>query len=153
MKKMKSMFPLIALMTLLSGCATVAYQYVADLPGEMLSVHKTVARYEGTVKKPCLHMTSLCPDRCDHGGTYAHFSVVEYLDYEKPGEDGDAKQTEFYVRLCNTRDEPDLRVAPALRKTLEELEEGQLVKLDWAHVYMKTDTASWPERIVTKLEE
>lgn len=152
---MKRVLPLLAITALLSGCATVSYQNVAALPGETLSVHRTLARYEGTVDQPCRFMTSECPNRCDHGGRYAVFAIVEYTDYEKPGKYGDAKQERFLVRVAHKDGLPDAETPEALRKVIEGLRPGQVVGLDWAHVYV-TDPASgskWPERVVTRLAE
>ena len=44
---MKTIVPLLAIAALLSGCASVSYQHVAPLPGETLSTHQTLARFEG----------------------------------------------------------------------------------------------------------
>lgn len=152
---MKKILPLLAITALFSGCATVSYQNVAALPGETLSVHRTLARYEGTVDQPCRFLTSACPDRCDHGGKYATFAIVEYTGYEKPGQYGDPRQERFSVRVAHKDGTPDAAVPEALRKVIGELQKGQVVGLDWAHVYV-TDPDSgskWPERIVTRLAE
>ena len=49
---------------------------------ELLSVHKTVATFDGVKEQKCLHKTSLCPDQCDHGGTTATFSIKKVSKYE-----------------------------------------------------------------------
>lgn len=152
---MKRFLPLLTIAALLSGCASVSYQNVATLPGETLSVHRTLARYEGTVDQPCCFMTSECPNRCDHGGKYAAFAIVEYTGYEKPGKYGDAKQERFLVRVAHKDGAPDAETPEALRKVIESLKQGQVVGLDWTHIYV-TDPASgskWPERVVTRLAE
>ena len=43
---------------------------------ELLSLHKTVAKFEGLKEHKCLFKTSLCPDRCGHGGTIAIFKII-----------------------------------------------------------------------------
>lgn len=152
---MKTILPLLAITALLSGCASVSYQNVAPLPGETLSTHQTLARFEGLQDVPCRHLTSECPDRCDHGGKYARFAIVEYTGYDKPGKYGDPKQTAFAVRVAHKDGSPDTATPEALRRVIAELSEGQVVGLEWAHVYV-TDPATgskWPERIVTKLAE
>ena len=151
---MKKFIPLLAITALLSGCATVSYQNLSTLPGETLSVHRTLARYEGVVDQPCRFLTSLCPDRCDHGGRYAKFAIVEYTDYQKPGEYGDPKQETFLVRVAHKDGSPDETTPAPLRKVIGELREGQIVGLDWTHVYVTSPSGSkWPERIVTRLAE
>ncbi len=151
---MKKILPLLAITAILSGCATVSYQNLAALPGETLSVHRTLARYEGMVDQPCRHLTSECPNRCDHGGRYAKFAVVEYTGYEKPGQYGDPKQESFLVRVAHKDGTPDEATPEALRKVIGELSQGQVVGLDWAHVYVTSPEGSkWPERIVTRLAE
>lgn len=151
---MKKILPLLAITAILSGCATVSYQNLAALPGETLSVHRTLARYEGMVDLPCRHLTSECPNRCDHGGRYARFAVVEYTGYEKPRQYGDPKQESFLVRVAHKDGTPDEATPEALRKVIGELSQGQVVGLDWAHVYVTSPEGSkWPERIVTRLAE
>lgn len=147
------MIPLLAIGALLSGCATVSYENVAPLPGETLSLHRTVARYEGTVEVPCRFRTALCPERCDHGGAYARFAIVEYTGYEKPGEYGDGRQEAFLVRVAHKDGSPDAATPEALRLAIAALEPGQVVGLDWAHVYVSAGGVSAPERIVTRLAE
>ena len=150
---MKRMLPLLAIGALLSGCATVSYENVAPLPGETLSLHRTVARYEGTVEVPCRFRTALCPERCDHGGAYARFAIVQYTGYEKPGEYGDGRQEAFLVRVAHKDGSPDAATPEALRLAIAALEPGQVVGLDWAHVYVSAGGVSAPERIVTRLAE
>ena len=152
---MKRIVPLLAITALLSGCASVAYQNAAPLPGETLSTHQTLARFEGVEDVPCRHMTSLCPDRCDHGGKYAKFTIVEYTAYDLAGKYGDPKQTSFLVRVAHKDGSPDTATPEPLRRVIAELSVGQVVGLDWAHVYVTDpETGSkWPERIVTKLAE
>lgn len=152
---MKTIVPLLAIAALLSGCASVSYQHVAPLPGETLSTHQTLARFEGVVDVPCRHMTSLCPDKCDHGGKYAKFAIVEYTNYAQPGKYGDPKQPSFLVRVAHKDGTPDLETPEPLRKVIGALGVGQVVGLDWAHVYVTDpETGSkWPERIVTRLAE
>lgn len=152
---MKRIVPLLAITALLSGCASVAYQNAAPLPGETLSTHQTLARFEGVEDVPCRHMTSLCPDRCDHGGKYAKFTIVEYTAYDLAGKYGDPKQTSFLVRVAHKDGSPDTATPEPLRRVIAELSAGQVVGLDWAHVYVTDpETGSkWPERIVTKLAE
>ena len=100
-------------------------------------------------------MPSLCPDRCDHGGTYAKFTIVEYTAYDLAGKYGDPKQTSFLVRVAHKDGSPDTATPEPLRRVIAELSAGQVVGLDWAHVYVADpETGSkWPERIVTKLAE
>ena len=42
---------------------------------ELLSVHKTVATFDGLTEQQCLFRTALCPNECGHGGTTATFSI------------------------------------------------------------------------------
>ena len=42
---------------------------------ELLSVHKTVATFDGLAEKQCLFRTALCPNECGHGCTVATFSI------------------------------------------------------------------------------
>lgn len=42
---------------------------------ELLSRHVTRGTYDGPVNIPCRFRTSLCPDRCGHGGQAVKFTV------------------------------------------------------------------------------
>ena len=46
---------------------------------ELLSAHKTVAKFDGLTEQKCFHRTALCPDQCDHGGTIATFSIQKVV--------------------------------------------------------------------------
>lgn len=151
---MKKSLPLLAISALLAGCTTVSYQQPLDtIPGETLAVHQTLARYEGVTMEPCRHMTADCPKDCDHGGLYAHFTIVEYTGYKHLSEYGDPKQTEFAVRFALKNGRPDTEVAVPLRKMLHELDEGQVVTLEWHHVLVNDATGSYPKRIIVNLAE
>lgn len=139
---------------LLSGCASVVYERVGEPAGEVLSVHRTVARFEGFEEVPCQHLTSQCPNACTHGGKYARFAIVEYTGYEKPGQLGDEKQPVFACRVALRDGSPDPQMPVALRAALEGLKPGQVVGLDWKHLYVTSPEGSkWPERVVTRLAE
>ena len=47
---------------------------------ELLSAHKTVAKFDGLTEQKCFHRTALCPDQCDHGGTIATFSIQKVVE-------------------------------------------------------------------------
>lgn len=150
---MKKALPLLAISALLSGCATVTYTHVAALPGETLAEHQTLARYEGVTMEPCRHMTADCPTACEHGGLYAHFSIVEYTGYKQLSEYGDPKQDTFIVRYALKDGTPDPELAPPLQKVISELDEGQVVQLNWTHVYVRDAGGARPERIIVRLAE
>ncbi|MEG1552848.1 MAG: hypothetical protein RR982_01385 [Kiritimatiellia bacterium] len=141
---------------LLCGCATSTLEYEADkaaIRGEVLSTHKTDAIYRGTQDQPCRHLTSLCPNRCDHGGKLAKFDIVRYSKYERPGQYGDPRQKQFLLRVAHKDGTPDESLPLALRETLSKLTVGQRVELSWKHVYVTDANGSkFPERIITELE-
>ena len=49
---------------------------------ELLSVHKTVATFDGLTEQQCLFRTALCPNECGHGGTTATFSIKKVCSYK-----------------------------------------------------------------------
>ena len=150
MKKVLLGFSFVAL---LAGCVSVSSQQVVLPDGEVLSTHETKARFEGLKEVPCQHLTADCPDACEHGGVYALFSIVEYVDYKALSEYGDPKQDEFAVRVKLRNGKPAPETAPAVRLVIQHLDVGQTVNLDWAHIYCTTETANYPERIITRLAE
>ncbi len=152
----KRIVPLVAVLVLAcTGCiSSASYQLTSDPPGKLLSVHKTLARFDGFKVQPCHHMTADCPNQCEHGGIYAAFTIEEYLSYQKPDAYGDEEQKQFYVRMSSLKDVPDATLVPALRKVILQLEPGDEVALDWVHVYVSyPDGLQTPERIVTWLAQ
>jgi hypothetical protein len=112
-----------------------------------------LARFDGITDVPCRHMTADCPNACEHGGQYATFSIVEYTNYTQLSEYGDDKQETFAVRIALKDGTPAPEVSPALQRVIKELTPGQVVGLDWIHLYCTTDQGRYPERIITRLAE
>ncbi len=136
------------------GCATHTFESAQMPAGELLSVHCTKSRYVGTEIIPCRFMTAECPARCEHGGTYAKFMVLEYTNHQNPTGRGDGKQSIFYARVEHKDGSPDLGLPEPLRKVVLQLTPGQEVTLDWVHVYCQDEAGSrWPARPVTRLSE
>ena len=114
---------------------------------DILSTHSTHAVYEGVRHLPCLHKTSLCPDKCGHAKDVAIFRIVDYIAYSKTNpHHGDPQTTQFMMPLIegNEVDATVLAFAKALKA-------GDTVRLDWNHEYVKEDGASYPRRRVTLL--
>ena len=116
---------------------------------DLLAVHKTVAQFKGVETQQCFHMTALCPDECGHGGITAVFNIHKYLHYEKPGEYGDEKCEDHYVRVDDPVEETGL--TPETKLVFDELRPGDFVLLSWNHDYVHYDSCSVPERPITKL--
>mmetsp|Transcript_10651 Transcript_10651/g.18261 ORF Transcript_10651/g.18261 Transcript_10651/m.18261 type:complete len:125 (+) Transcript_10651:63-437(+) len=113
---------------------------------QLLSLHETKAVFDGYGEQKCRFRTSLCPDRCGHGGKYAHFVIEEYVKYEKPGEHGDPQGKDFHVMIKD--------VPPNIVGNIEGLKQGDKVTLNWNHDYCTTTGGSkFPERPITKLEK
>ena len=119
---------------------------------DVLSVHETLATYQGTRHIPCRFMTSLCPDRCGHATDVAVFKIDEYQKYEKPGQYGDPEAKEF---LWNLKPDSDAnRIHPEYLEIVKGLQPGQKVKLNWTHFYVTNREGSkYPERSVTFFEK
>ena len=118
---------------------------------DLLSKHETIATYDGPKERPCFFRTSLCPDRCNHGGTIEIFTIVKYLNYEKPGKYGDAESAKYHVRVKDPVESTG--VTPQVKEVFDGLHEGDYVLLSWNHDYVHTDGCSYPERPITKLEK
>lgn len=119
---------------------------------EALSTHQTDAVFKGKVEQPCRFLTAECPDKCNHGGTAAQFTITSYISYDKPGEYGDAKAKEFSIMLKS----PDMD--QAMIDQINALKPGTPLKLSWEHRYItKTsanDTSSkFPRRVITLLQK
>jgi len=113
-----------------------------------LSTHQTDAVFEGVRHLPCLHKTSLCPDKCGHAKDVAVFRITAYRDYVKNNpHHGDPQAQEFLMPL-KAGDEVSAE-AVALAGSLKV---GDAVKLDWVHEYVRSAGAAYPRRRVTRLE-
>jgi hypothetical protein len=153
MKKMLLMFVGLLGAMVLGGCVTVAYHQTKLPTGQVLSTHKTVARYIGLTEVPCRHMTAQCPNECEHGGVYAQFVIEQYKDYIASSEYAEERQETFAVRLWLRNGEAAPEGSIALRQVVGELKAGQQVQLDWVQFYHITETCNYPENIVIRLAE
>jgi hypothetical protein len=132
------------------GCSSM--NYVREkVPGDVLSIHKTEATFEGTKKQPCHFMTALCPDRCNHGGTIAVFKIDKNVDYKRIGQYGDEQQTTFMVPIADGQGNPTTEATEGLVDVIKTLEPGTKVELDWTHTYVDDGFVVEPRRLVTRL--
>ncbi len=118
---------------------------------ELLSSHKTVARFDGLQKTRCRGLTSLCPDRCGHSGSLAVFTILRYRAYEKTGEYGDPEQKQFHVLVEDNMG--DEKIPAAIRDAIKALKPGDIVELDWNHDYVTNNNGSYPERPIVRIEK
>ena len=114
---------------------------------EVLATFKTIARFDGYKDIPCRHLTSLCPDRCGHATRVAVFTVASYLDYHKGGQYGDDKQQTVYVDVAK----PVYGQSPQVAETIAKLKPGDIVRLDWQHLYMHDGGSMYPVRPVNNI--
>jgi hypothetical protein len=118
---------------------------------ELLAKNQTIAEFQGVAYQQCRGLTSLCPDKCGGSGDFASFRIVKYVAYEKPGEYGDTKQTEYAFQVIDNM--KNLKVPKAISDTVAALKKGDYVILDWNHDYVTKDGSSSPERPIVKLEK
>lgn len=127
---------------------TASAQTGAPPQVDVLSTHRTDAVYEGVRHLPCMHRTSLCPDKCGHAKDVAVFRIMAYRSYEKNNpHHGDPQAKEFLMPL-----KADDEVSAEQLEMAKGLKPGDAVRLDWVHEYVKTASASYPRRRVTRLE-
>jgi hypothetical protein len=121
---------------------------------EVLSVHDTLTEYVGVVHVPCRHLTSLCPNRCNHAFDCAEFKILSYDHYEKSGKYGDDEQTAFHARLDSNEASRTDYQDPKFTSMIRKLVPGQKVKLSWEHIYVRDSTtgSKWPERPIRSIE-
>lgn len=128
----------------------VCMEATAAQAAEVLAEHQTISVFMGFQERPCMGRTALCPDRCGHAKKVAVFKVLNYVSYDKPGEYGDEKQTEFYVDMNETK--PQLFQDKAILTEINKLTPGQVVVLNWEHLYVTDQGSKYPTRPVTLLE-
>lgn len=134
------------ILALLAALVAILPAQAGQGSAEVLSSHRTKAVYEGTRHLPCYFKTSLCPDRCGHAQAVAVFRITEYLAYEKPGQYGDAKATEFLLPLKQGEE-----VSADILSAAKGLNKGDAVRLEWLHEYVSKDGSKYPRRRVTLL--
>jgi hypothetical protein len=117
---------------------------------EVLSTHRVIAEFLGIQHIPCRHLTSLCPDRCNHGQDCASFKVISYEKYEALGRWASEEQEVFYARV--DQKVPAEAQDPAIIEIIKSLTPGQKVKLYWEHIYVTDQGSKWPERPIRSLE-
>ncbi len=125
------------------------------LPGnkgvaELLSDHLVEAELVEIVKRPCMHRTALCPDRCDHAKHLAIFKVTKYLRYDKPGQYGDEETHTIYVDV-DPRHKPIQQPDDIIGK-ITALKKGDKVEIHWTHYYIKDDHGAYPERPIMSIK-
>ena len=121
-----------------------------DEKRERLANHETLAVFEGVDYRLCKGLTALCPDKCGQSGEFANFTIKKYLKYEKLGQYGDPKQTDFLVQISDFNKNP--KGDPKILATVKGLKKGDFVLLSWHHDYVTKEGASSPERPIVKLE-
>lgn len=117
---------------------------------KLLSRHDTQAVFTGTRHHQCRGMTRLCPDKCGNSGTLAIFEIATYNDYQRPDRYGDDPAGSYAFMLRSTAGTSD--VSPAVAEIVNSLRPGDKVHLVWDHVYVSDPQASFPKRIVRKIE-
>ena len=130
----------------LSACA-------APLPekADLLATNTELAQYEGTRHHPCRHMTALCPDRCDHATTLAHFRVLSNENYKKLGEYGDEKIKEGDIAMVDVLKEVPGQDA-TVTETITRLKQGDTVRITINHYYVQVGQSFFPVRPAVKIE-
>lgn len=109
---------------------------------DLLAVHEAICEYTGLMHFPCMHLTSLCPDRCGHAHDACVFKVLEYTKYEKPGQYGDEKQENIYI---DTKKVPYSQ-KPEILEILKTLEVGKKYRVVYHHLYVNDGHCARPER-------
>lgn len=136
----------VALLTVLPACAGTL-----GANADLLATNTVVAVYEKTVDRPCMHLTSLCPDRCGHADRLAVFRVVTNEQYSRPGEYGDDKAepgSPLYISVLKDPEGQD----PAIRQLVSSLSPGDQVRFTLDHYYIRSERAHYPVRPVSHME-
>jgi hypothetical protein len=119
----------------------------------VLTTNEVIAEFTGIKHFPCRHITSLCPDRCNHAQDAAEFKILEWQEYNKPGQYGDDKKDVFRARI--DQNAPSEKQDPAVVEIIKTLTPGEKVKIFWEHIYV-TDpetNSKWPERPIRSIEK
>ncbi len=131
----------------LSACAS-------PLPekADILSSNTVVAQYVGTYYHPCRHMTALCPDRCDHATTLAHFRVLRNERYQRNSEYGDdMMKADDTVTVDVLNDTPGQD--EAVVQLISQLKPLDTVRMTIHHCYVQQSQNFFPIRPVVQMEK
>jgi len=111
--------------------------YVGQMPDndnlKVLAEHKVIATFQDVKFRRCMGRTGMCPDRCGSSGEFANFKITDYLHYKKNGKYGDEKQKTYMVQVTDFHRKP--KGDPALGAYIKTLEAGDLVVIEWKHLY------------------
>ena len=111
--------------------------YVGKMPDndklKVLTEHKVIATFQEVKFRRCMGRTGLCPDKCGSSGNFANFKVTDYLHYKKPGKYGEDKYESYMAQISDFHRKP--QGDPALLAYIETLEKGELVVIEWKHLY------------------
>lgn len=119
-----------------SGAAAFVEPAVVSRTADVLARLRARVVYAGVQRRKCVHLTSLCPDRCNHARAWASFGVIEWLAYEKPGQYGDDKAATFAVQLEPV--EAGVEHAAGFLDAVAGLEPGDGLEIEWLHEYVTT---------------
>ena len=133
-----------------AGLAALA-AVAAENKRERLAEHETIAEFTGVKFRKCMGLTSLCPEKCGDSGEFAQFAIRRYLRYEKKGQYGDPKQTQWMIQITDFNRQP--KGDPKIAETVKGLKPGDFVRLSWNHDYVTREGSSFPERPLVKLEK
>lgn len=97
-----------------------------------------------------MHLTSQCPDNCNHPRKWHIFNVDEYIYYSKPGQYGDEEQKQFALQLEPV--ETRTGHAAGTYELAAQLQPGDKVELVWDHIYVTNDGSKFPIRRVKALQ-
>lgn len=117
---------------------------------EMLSLHETIAEFQGLEFERCWGKTGACPAECGASGERAIFKIVKYLKYEKPGKLGNPKQETYRIHVTDFhRKAIDDNLAPKIIK----LNKGDKVMLSWRQDYVTNKAGQkFSDRVMTKFQ-
>jgi hypothetical protein len=118
---------------------------------ELLSDHVAEAIFEGIVHQSCHFRTSLCPNRCDHAGDFASFTIINYLDYQTQGKYADDKQ--HFLMIGMTSNHQAKLQNPKVLESISTLKKGDRVRIHWSQYYITDESGSFPDRPVLSIEE
>lgn len=111
--------------------------YVGKMPDndklKVLTEHKVIATFQEVKFRRCVGLTGRCPDRCGSSGEFANFKITDYLHHKKLGKYGEDKYESYLAQISDFHRKP--QGDPALLAHIESLEKGDLVVIEWKHLY------------------
>lgn len=116
---------------------------------ELMYAYSAEAKFEGKEFQPCRHMTSLCPNKCNHATDLYRFTIQKLDVTANPDSTNKKWVTPVEVGTSYLVAQTWLN---GYENAAEALQPGNMVQLAWNHEYVTASGCSSPQYQVQGLK-